>query len=134
MREHAGEYALAVGHEFRNVSGIQEIRRELHDIDPAGADRSERGLDIGKNLDALRSKSSTPTMLPALSVATWPAIKANSDARTQAIWEYCPSRRPNVGGLKIVMSGNRASCVSLSTERASLTNSTEAVIGKTALE
>src|SRR5882672_7054520 len=48
------ELARAVGHEFRDVLRMHEIRRELHNIAPAGAHRRERRADIGEDLGTLR--------------------------------------------------------------------------------
>jgi len=41
-------------HELRNVAGVDQIGRELNDVGPPGADRLQRGLDVGEGLAALR--------------------------------------------------------------------------------
>ena len=55
------------------------------------------------------SKSSAPTMLPASSVASWPAMNSHSEAFfTRVICEYWPSGLPRPSGLKIVISAGTA--------------------------
>jgi len=85
VREHPGEFAPTIRDELGDILRIDEICRELDDVRPGRVDRTERRLDIGEVLDACASKSPVPTMSPALLVATWPAMKTNSDARTRAI-------------------------------------------------
>ena len=55
------------------------------------------------------SKSSAPTTLPALSLASCPAMKSHSEAFfTRVICEYWPSGFPRPSGLKIVISAGMA--------------------------
>jgi hypothetical protein len=53
VRKHFRKFTQAVLHEFRNILRVNQVSRELHDISPAGADRFQCGLDIGKGLHAL---------------------------------------------------------------------------------
>src|SRR6266545_1420148 len=60
---------------------------------------------LAKTCQHCASKSSVPTALPLVSVASWPAMNRNSDALTRVIWEYWPSGLPSVSGFRILMSG-----------------------------